>query len=114
MPEGALTATSLRCERQAAPLGVGTGTPVFGWVPLAESRGEAQTAYRVLVASDPGLLVGETPDLWDSGRMASDDVTGVRYTGAVLSSRQRCWWSVQLWDRAGEPGPWAEPAPFEI
>jgi alpha-L-rhamnosidase len=110
---GSLSATQLRCERQSEPLGVGAERPVFAWIPASDRRGDAQTAYRVLVASDAALLTEGAADLWDSGRVESDDVSGVRYSGAALESRTRYWWSVQLWDRDGEPGAPSAPASFE-
>jgi alpha-L-rhamnosidase len=93
---------------------VGTARPTFSWVPVAGSRGEEQTAYRLLVASGPGLLFDGRADLWDSGVVASDAVSGVGYDGRPLESRERCWWSVQLWDRNGDAGAFSEPATFEL
>jgi alpha-L-rhamnosidase len=114
MSQGALSATVLRCERQVAPIEVGTDRPAFSWIPVTEGRAETQTGYRILVATDPGLLTDGRPDLWDSGRVDSGAVAGIPYAGRPLESRLRCWWSVQLWDRAGNPGPVSDPAPFEL
>jgi alpha-L-rhamnosidase len=114
MVEGMLRATGLRCERQVDPLGIQNERPAFSWVPVAEVRGETQTAFRVLAATEPGLLVAGTADLWDSGTVSSAEVSGVTYGGSELRSRQRFWWSVQLSDRAGVAGPMSEPAVVEL
>jgi alpha-L-rhamnosidase len=111
---GVLTAAELRCERVVDPLGVGEQNPVFSWVPVAAGGAETQTAYRVLVATDPSRLSEGTADLWDSGPVESDAVSGVAYGGPALSSRTRAWWSVQLWDRTGEAGPVSASASFEM
>ena len=61
-------------------------------------RGAKQTAYQVLVASTPEKLAADQGDLWDSGRVASDQSTQIVYAGKPLQSRMRCHWKVRLWD----------------
>ena len=39
-----------------------------------------------------------TPDLWDSGKIASDD-TQVEYAGKPLNSGQTCYWTVRVFDK---------------
>ena len=51
------------------PIGFYDATPTFSWQQAATTV--AQTAYRVVVASTPDLLSGEA-DLWDSGKIESD------------------------------------------
>jgi alpha-L-rhamnosidase len=111
---GALIARRLQCERVVDPLGVANPHPAFSWVPDASRQAETQTAYRVLVASDREFLLEGRGDLWDSGRVVSPDVSGVRYEGRPLTSRERAWWSVQLWDRAGVAGSPSASASFEM
>jgi alpha-L-rhamnosidase len=83
------------------PLAIVTPQPRFGWrVPL-EGRGRAQSAYRILVATDPGKIEDDQPDLWDSGRVESSQSMHVPYDGERLASNMDCYWSVQLWDEAG-------------
>ncbi|HEY8525166.1 MAG TPA: family 78 glycoside hydrolase catalytic domain [Acidimicrobiales bacterium] len=113
-PPGALQATRLTCQRLIDPLGVDEPAPVFGWTPVASRGGERQVAYQVLVASDPALLAPGRADRWDSGRVGSSAVAGVAYGGVALGSRERCWWTVRLWDRDGEVGEVAAPATFEM
>lgn len=80
---------------------------------MDDRRGAHQTAFEVCVASTPERLAQRHGDRWTSGRVASADV-GVAYGGQPLSSGDRCWWSVRLWDADGIPGPWAPPARFEL
>lgn len=100
-----LTASRLRCEHLVAPLGVDRARPVFAWTPVSTAGADRQTAYRVLVASGPELLVTGRADRWDSGIVTSDTLAGVTYAGRPLTSRERLSWSVTLWDAAGRPGP---------
>jgi len=110
---GAVEAYDLRCERRVDPLGIGTRVPRLSWKLRSGERGQRQSAYRVLVAKTvDGLRAGEG-ELWDSGRVESDESLTVEYAGMLLRSRQRCWWSVRVWDAAGTPSAWSEPACFE-
>jgi alpha-L-rhamnosidase len=73
-----------------------------------------QTAYRVLVASSPELLVREQGDLWDSGRVSSDESAHIEYAGQPLGSRRLCFWQVRVWDQEGTPSPWSAPASWTM
>ena len=104
----------LRCEYQVDPIGLGTRRPRFFWKLDDERPGACQSAYRVLVASDPERLALGEGDLWDSGEVASAETAHVAYRGAALRSRERAWWKVQSIDAEGEPSPWSSAARFEI
>jgi alpha-L-rhamnosidase len=112
MPPGAPRA--LRCEYRIDPIGLGTRRPRFFWQLDDERPGACQSAYRVLVASDPERLARDEGDLWDSGEIASDQSAHVVYEGAALGSRQRAFWKVQSFDAGGAPSPWSTPASFEL
>ncbi len=105
-------ATALRCEYAATPQAVDAAQPRLSWVVQGESgrRGLVQSAYRVLVASRPELLEQEQGDLWDSGKVASDQSVNVAYAGKALPSAQPCFWKVQLWDQSGTASAWSKPA----
>lgn len=101
-------ASRLRCEHLDEPLGIDVAAPAFGWTPSGPQR-----AYQVLVATDPELPAAGVGNVWDSGRVATDEVNGASYRGAPLASRRRYWWSVRLWGDGPEPGPFAPAASFE-
>ncbi|WP_067433295.1 glycoside hydrolase family 78 protein [Nocardioides jensenii] len=95
------------------PLGFDDPTPRFGWVMQAKENGQAQTAYRLLVATSPSLLKAGRADVWDSGKVESADSRQVAYDGPKVTSRTRYFWSVQVWDAAGQPAPPSNVAWFE-
>jgi alpha-L-rhamnosidase len=105
-----MTVTGLRCEYLVNPLGVDDKHPRLSWVVESAQRGQKQTAYQVLVAHDEATLQQDQGDLWDSGRVNSDETTAITYAGKPLVSQQRCHWKVKVWDRDGKPSPWSEPA----
>jgi alpha-L-rhamnosidase len=109
-----LRVEDLRCEYLANPLGVYTTEPRLGWIVESSQRGQRQTAYQVLVAATPDALEGDRGDLWDSGKVASDETAHVVYAGKPLASRQACYWKVRAWDRDGQPTAWSKPARWEM
>jgi alpha-L-rhamnosidase len=105
---------NLRCEYLVNPLGIDAPQPRLSWILDSGRRGEKQTAYQVLVASTLKLLEQDQGDLWDSGKVASDETAHVGYAGRPLTSRQSCFWKVRAWDRAGKPGDWSPVAQWHM
>ncbi len=101
-------AVHLRCEHREDPLGIDTPRPRLSWRIASDRRGEAQAAYRVLVASTPEGLSAGRGDLWDSGKVESDRSVCVEYSGEPLTSLMRCHWKVRVWTSEGDA--WSEPA----
>lgn len=109
----ALNPTELRCEYLVDPLGLGETKPRLSWKLAAvdpQSRGLAQVAWHILVATSPEILAEDRGDLWDSGRVPSADTSNVAYAGLPLVSRTECWWKVRVWDQAGGVTAWSAPA----
>jgi alpha-L-rhamnosidase len=100
----------LRCEHLENPIGLDIPRPRLGWTLEAGGRGARQTAYQILVASNPEALAQEQGDLWDSGKVASDQSVDVAYGGRPLASGERAWWAVKIWDGDGQPSAYSEPA----
>jgi alpha-L-rhamnosidase len=89
----------LRCEYAANPLGIGVTKPRLFWKLDSQRDGARQVAYRVCVASSPQLL--DSPDLWDSSEVASNQTTHLEYGGSELKSRQQAFWQVTVEDETG-------------
>ena len=113
-PRGLVTAKDLRCEYTVNPIGIGTASPRLSWIDDSGQRGELQSAYQVLVSSSPERLRADEGDLWDSGKVASDQNAHIVYRGQPLISRQRCYWKVRLWDRAGHSAGYSDSAWWEM
>ena len=91
----------LRCEYLTDPMGLDAVHPRLSWILQSSLRGERQTAYRILVASSPKLLDEDKGDLWDTGKVGSDQTTQIAYQGRPPASREDCYWKVRVWDQAG-------------
>ncbi len=104
----------LKTEYLENPLGLGTAKPRFSWIVEDLTPGAKQTAYQVQAASSAEKLAAGEADLWDSGKVGSNQSHLVVYEGKPLSSRQQVWWRVKNWDQNGKESAWSEPAWFEM
>ena len=104
----------LRVDCLDRPLGLESTVPRLSWRLESDRLGARQTAYRIRVGSDPRTLAAVGADVWDSGRIESDRSFDVRYGGPLLVSRQRCWWTVEVWDETGAATLPAEPSWWEM
>lgn len=105
-----MKAVHLRCEALENPLGVDAEPPALSWIVTADGRDQMQAAYRILVASTPEKLAAKEGDLWDSGKVASDQTLHLPYAGRALASGQFCHWKVMVWDDLDSPSAWSEPS----
>ena len=100
----------LRCEFNVSPLGIDAARPRLFWKLESAERGARQSAYQVLVASSEDCLRRNQGDLWNSGKVKSEQTTFLPYSGKPLASRQRCHWKVRVWDQRGRAADWSAPA----
>jgi alpha-L-rhamnosidase len=103
----------LRCEYLPDPMGIDATQPRFDWILVSNQRSEQQAAYQILVASSPELLGRDKGDLWDTGKVLSDETTQIAYQGSPLVSRERCYWKVQVWDQDGR-ATWSPVAQWQM
>ena len=109
-----LLPTYLRCEYLVDPLGIDQTTPRLSWIVESGERGQRQTAYCLLVASSEKILRQDRGDLWDPGKIASDETICAVYQGQPLRSHQRCFWKVKVWDKYGRESRWSKPAMWSM
>ena len=107
---GAPRIARLRCEYLINPQGIDARQPRLSWIVETDQRGWKQSAYRIRVASTPEALASQQADLWDSGKVASDQTVNIPYAGRPLKSRERCYWQVQVWGPGETPVATSEPA----
>lgn len=101
--------TRLLTEGQVSPLSVESEHPRLSWMIESDDQAVMQSGYRILVATSLEKLAANEGDLWDSGRVSSDQSVYVPYGGKELQSNQRCFWKVKVYTANGE-SEWSEPA----
>ena len=107
----------LRCQFIENPYGVDVTNPVLSWTIKTSNptaRGIRQTAYQVLVASSVDLLKADNADLWNSGKVISDQMGQIVYAGKALQSSQQCWWKVRVWDEKFKISVWSKPTQWTM
>ena len=113
-PSGAV-ATTLRAEYLVDPLALDVHTPRLSWIIDApDARGVSQTAYQIIVASSAATLAANRGDLWDTGKVATNQTNQIEYGGRPLQSRQRVHWKVRVWNQSGAPSAWSRPASWQM
>jgi hypothetical protein len=109
-----LSPTGLQCEFLVNPMGVDLPQPRLSWIVQSDQRSEVQTCYQILTASSTNLLAKNNGDLWDSGRIKSDQTISVKYNGQPVTSARQVFWKVRVWDKGGHPSAWSAPATWTM
>ena len=102
----AVSVENLRVENLDKPLGIDTNEPRFSWQITSDKKNVCQTAYQIVVSGDQG-------ELWNSGRVESDQQLWVRYGGSQLKSNTACTWKVKVWTTVGESD-WSSEECFSV
>lgn len=103
----AIVPTKLLCEYSPSPSGIDVPNPRLSWQVQSSERAQFQSAFHLLVASAPELLTEEKADLWNSGKVASDETLHIRYAGKELKSSQDVFWRVRVWDQNDRASDWS-------
>jgi alpha-L-rhamnosidase len=112
--EGSLKPTRLRWDGSDVAVNSSDKLPRLQWQLSGSGRGQAQTAYQVLIASDPARLQAGQGDVWDSGKVAASESINIRYRGTELTGGQRGVWTVRIWDEQDRASAYAAPVTWEI
>ena len=97
----------LQTQWHSNPLAINTVHPQLGWMLPWTGHGQFQSAYKILVASSRQALAANDGNLWNSGKVISGHSINIRYRGLALTSRQRCFWKVRVWNQNGEKSHWS-------
>ena len=104
----------LQCEGMEEPLGIDIVHPRLSWHLQDSSRGARQGAYEIRVATSPENLAQDRADVWDSGRVESDQSVNVAYGGPAVESRRRYYWQVRVWDAHGQASSYSQNSWWEM
>ncbi len=96
------------------PLGIDISHPRLSWQLHDSSRGARQSAYEIRVAGSSEALAQDRADVWDSGRVESDQSVNVSYGGPTVESRRRYYWQVRVWNAQGQASPYSQPSWWEM
>jgi hypothetical protein len=110
-----LTPVELRCDSMTDPLGVDSSPPRLSWRLRGDgARGLRQRAWQVLVSSTRERLERDAGDVWDSGRVDSDEQLYRPYGGRPLRTAQQVFWKVRVWDGEDRASSWSPVATWTM
>lgn len=112
--DSAIQVLKTTTEYTENPLGIDVEKPRLSWVLDSAARGQKQTAYQILVASSLEKLNSGQGDMWDTGKMESNQSVNIPYNGKALESSKRYYWKVRVWDKNGEVSAWSSPSWWEM
>lgn len=105
---------NLKCEQAENPLWVETSAPRFSWQIYADGRNFVQGGYEILVADDRDMLARDKGNVWESGKVKSDNSLLVPFEGEALKSGEEYYWKVRIFDPKGKASPWSEVQSFSM
>ena len=106
---------TLRTEYLVDPLAIDARVPRLSWLlDAGTARAMSQSAYQIEVASSATKLARDRADIWDSGKLQSNQQNQIEYQGTPLTSRQRVFWKVRVWDQGGVVSPWSPVASWSM
>ncbi|MFC2125059.1 family 78 glycoside hydrolase catalytic domain [Bacteroidota bacterium] len=103
----------LKCEYFENPIGIDVVIPRLSWFVNDTLRGAEQSAYQIIVASSKDRIDAEDADIWNSGKIMSDQSHLVEYDGPVLKSGMRYYWRVKTWDQEDQGSSFSNAAFWE-
>ncbi len=113
-PANGSAPADLMCEAMTEPLGLGITQPRLSWRLTDSRRGVLQTAYEIRVSRSIEKLAHDTAEVWDTGKVESGDSVNVAYAGPPLTSRDRYYWQVRVWDDQGKSSAYSKPSWWEM
>ena len=107
---GEIHVTNLSCEYLKNPLGIDVISPRLSWEIKSTARGDFQKSFQILVSSSPENLANNNGDIWNTGKLDSEQSFMVKYQGKPLQSAKKYFWKVRIWSKDGKPSKWSEPS----
>ena len=107
-----LSVKDLTVDHKANPVGIDNRQPCFSWKITGPGFGIMQTAYSLRVSTDEKF--SSSKNVWESGKVMSDESILQPYKGSELKSGQRYFWQVKIWDSKGKESRWSTVAFWEM
>ena len=110
-PEYSVSVEQIKCNGLENPAGTDS-LPFFSWLLSSDERGQKQTAFRIIVASDPQKAEKGKGDFWDSGKIPTGKNAWIKYNGKSLLPGTEYFWKVIVWDRNDRKSAWSSTGSF--
>ncbi|MCF0234558.1 MAG: hypothetical protein HUK22_06220, partial [Thermoguttaceae bacterium] len=87
----------IKIENLQEPEGVDVAQPRISWKLFSQDLGVVQTAYQIVVSK----AFGEMEQVWDSGKIESDEQLYIPYAGKALEPATEYAVELVVWDNCG-------------
>lgn len=111
---GQTSVVHLTCDMAVNPLAVINNQPRLSWQLISEKLNVSQKAYQILIASSKEKLQNNEADVWDSGKVLSNQSQLINYIGSSLKNETKYFWKVKIWEEANQESSFSEPAFFRM
>lgn len=95
------------CNHCPAPQVVNTLNPLFGWQMYSKKNGAKQTGFQILVSTTIEKISNDEGDIWDTGKIMSDNSQNIPFSGKKLESSKRYYWKVRVWNSNDKVSDWS-------
>ena len=103
--------SKLLTEGITTPLNAHNVSPRLSW----HANVKQQAYYQIQVASSQAQLGQNSPNLWDSGKVSSQQSLKIAYQGAPLKANDIAFWQVRVWAHGDlKPSAWSKAARWEM
>lgn len=96
------------CDNRTNPTGIHTEKFFFSWELTSDQQNQVQTAYQLVASSSKQLLEADQYDVFNSGKIKSDQSIQVHYTGSALQPGTTYYWKVKVWDKDDAVSKWSQ------
>lgn len=104
---------NLICEFAKEPMGIEAKNPLLGWQLRSDKRGDFQSAYQIIVSEKQDTLSQNKGDVWNSGKVSSEQTDNILYQGKELKPKTRYYWRVRSYNAEDESSEWSPISYFE-
>ena len=107
-----LKSINLKTEYKINPI-IEVEHPRLSWELTDVTRNQVQTAYQIIVSSSLEKANNKVADVWDSGKIKSNQTNQIDFAGKDLEKSKVYYWAVKAWDKANKAGTWSQVAKWE-
>jgi alpha-L-rhamnosidase len=105
---------NLTCERHENPLAITNEAPRLSWQIASKDINVVQKAYQIIVSTSDEKLENNVGDVWDSGKVMSNQSQLITYGGKSLKREIKYVWKVMVWNQDDEASKASAPAFFRL
>lgn len=105
-----INVSDLTCEYKQNPVGIDVQIPRLSWKINAKEgiQNVTQKYYQIQVSKTEKGLNNLKNQVWNSGKIQSNQSVHIKYKGEGLAEKQTYYWRVKIWDSENRETKWSE------